>query len=96
MRFSDIDGCSCHSGYAVHDFMVSLFFLFFFLHLAEVKKEISLYKCQQASSSTSQTSSSSYFSSTSVFDSVVMGTFQITFHAKIHVNDVFLFFKNHF
>jgi len=37
------------------------FFYFFFLHLAEVKKEISLFKCQQASSSTSQTSSSSSY-----------------------------------
>jgi hypothetical protein len=27
---------------------------------------------------------------------VVAGAFQITFHAKIHVNDFFLFFKNHF
>jgi len=32
----------------------------------------------------------------SVFDSVVVGAFQITFHAKIHVNDVFSFFKNYF
>jgi hypothetical protein len=32
----------------------------------------------------------------SVFGSVVAGAFQITFRAKIHVNDVFLFFKNHF
>jgi hypothetical protein len=32
----------------------------------------------------------------SVFDSVVAGAFQITFRVKIHVNDVFLFFKNHF
>jgi len=31
-----------------------------------------------------------------VFDSVVAGTFQITFYAKIHANDVFLFFKNYF
>jgi len=31
-----------------------------------------------------------------VFDSVVAGAFQITFHAKIHVNNVFLFFKNYF
>jgi hypothetical protein len=27
---------------------------------------------------------------------VVAGAFQITFRAKIHANDVFLFFKNHF
>jgi hypothetical protein len=27
-----------------------------------------------------------------VFGSVVVVTFQITFHAKIHVNDIFLFF----
>jgi hypothetical protein len=32
----------------------------------------------------------------SVFDSVVAGAFQITFRAKMHVNDVFLFFKNYF
>jgi thioredoxin reductase len=31
-----------------------------------------------------------------VFDSVVAITFQIAFRAEIHVNDVFLFFKNHF
>jgi len=31
-----------------------------------------------------------------VFDSVVAGAFQITFRAKMHANDVFLFFKNHF
>jgi hypothetical protein len=28
--------------------------------------------------------------------SVVADAFQIIFHAKIHANDVFLFFKNHF
>jgi len=27
---------------------------------------------------------------------VVADVFQITFRAKIHANDVFLFFKNHF
>jgi hypothetical protein len=27
---------------------------------------------------------------------VVAGAFQITFRAKMHVNDVFLFFKNNF
>jgi hypothetical protein len=27
---------------------------------------------------------------------VVAGVFQITFRAKIHANDVFSFFKNHF
>jgi hypothetical protein len=33
----------------------------------------------------------------SVFSSVVAGAFQITFRAKMYVNDVFfLFFKNHF
>jgi hypothetical protein len=32
----------------------------------------------------------------SLFDSVVAGAFQITFRAKIHVNDIFLFFKNYF
>jgi hypothetical protein len=31
----------------------------------------------------------------SVFDSVVASAFQITFRAKIHVNNVFLFFKNY-
>jgi len=31
-----------------------------------------------------------------MFDSVVAVTFQIVFRAKIHVNDIFLFFKNHF
>jgi hypothetical protein len=39
-----------------------------------------------------------YFSSftKSVLDSVVTGAFQITFHAKMHANDVFSFFKNYF
>jgi hypothetical protein len=32
----------------------------------------------------------------SVFGSVVAGAFQITFRAKMYVNDVFLFFKNYF
>jgi len=32
----------------------------------------------------------------SVFGSVVAVAFQIAFCAKIHANDVFLFFKNHF
>jgi hypothetical protein len=32
----------------------------------------------------------------SVFGSVVAGAFQIIFYAKIHVNNFFLFFKNHF
>jgi hypothetical protein len=32
----------------------------------------------------------------SLFDSVVADAFQITFRAKMHANDVFLFFKNHF
>jgi hypothetical protein len=31
-----------------------------------------------------------------LFGSVVAVAFQIAFRAKIHVNDVFLFFKNHF
>jgi len=35
-------------------------------------------------------------SSFSVFGSVVASTFQIAFRAKMHANDVFLFFKNHF
>jgi hypothetical protein len=30
------------------------------------------------------------------FDSGVMVTFQIAFRVKIHVNDIFLFFKNYF
>jgi hypothetical protein len=34
--------------------------------------------------------------SKSVFDSVVVSAFQITFRAKMHVNDIFLFFKNYF
>jgi len=32
----------------------------------------------------------------SVFGNVVAGAFQITFRAKMHANDVFTFFKNHF
>jgi hypothetical protein len=31
-----------------------------------------------------------------MFGSVVAIAFQIVFCAKIHANDVFLFFKNHF
>jgi hypothetical protein len=31
-----------------------------------------------------------------MFDSVVVVAFQITFRAEMHVNDVFLFFKNYF
>jgi hypothetical protein len=31
-----------------------------------------------------------------VFGNVVVGAFQITFRAKMHANDIFLFFKNHF
>jgi len=31
-----------------------------------------------------------------VFDSVVAAAFQINFRAKMHANDVFLFFKNYF
>jgi hypothetical protein len=31
-----------------------------------------------------------------LFDSVVVVVFQIAFRVEIHVNDVFLFFKNHF
>jgi hypothetical protein len=31
-----------------------------------------------------------------MFGGVVAGAFQITFRAKIHANDVFSFFKNHF
>jgi hypothetical protein len=31
-----------------------------------------------------------------VFDSVVAGAFQITFRAKMHANNIFLFFKNYF
>jgi len=32
----------------------------------------------------------------SVFGSVVVVVFQITFYAEIHVNNFFLFFKNYF
>jgi hypothetical protein len=32
----------------------------------------------------------------SVFGSVVAGAFQITFHVKMHANDIFLYFKNYF
>ena len=32
----------------------------------------------------------------SLFGSVIAGVFQITFRIKMHANDVFLFFKNHF
>jgi hypothetical protein len=32
----------------------------------------------------------------SVFDSVITGAFQITFRAKMHANNIFLFFKNYF
>ena len=32
----------------------------------------------------------------SMFGSVVVGAFQIIFRVKMHANDVFLFFKNHF
>ena len=31
-----------------------------------------------------------------VLDSVVVVAFQITFRAEMHVNDIFLFFKNYF
>jgi hypothetical protein len=31
-----------------------------------------------------------------MFGSVVAVVFQITFRAEMHVNDIFLFFKNHF
>jgi len=37
-----------------------------------------------------------YFARPSVFDSVITSVFQIIFHAKIHANDIFLFFKNYF
>jgi hypothetical protein len=32
----------------------------------------------------------------SFFGSVVAGAFQITFHAEMHANAIFLFFKNYF
>jgi hypothetical protein len=32
----------------------------------------------------------------SVFGSVIVGAFQITFRAKMYANNVFLFFKNYF
>jgi hypothetical protein len=35
-------------------------------------------------------------SAKSLFGSVVAVAFQIAFRAKMHANDVFLFFKNHF
>jgi hypothetical protein len=31
-----------------------------------------------------------------MFDSVVVVAIQIIFYVEMHVNDVFLFFKNHF
>jgi hypothetical protein len=31
-----------------------------------------------------------------VFVSVVAVAFQVAFHAEIHANDIFLFFKNYF
>jgi hypothetical protein len=31
-----------------------------------------------------------------VFGSVIASVFQITFYVKMHINDVFLFFKNYF
>jgi hypothetical protein len=31
-----------------------------------------------------------------MFGSLVVVAFQITFHAEMHVNDIFLFFKNYF
>jgi hypothetical protein len=38
-----------------------------------------------------------YFLNTwSLFGSVIAVAFQITFRAKMHANDVFLFFKNNF
>jgi hypothetical protein len=37
-----------------------------------------------------------HYSNKSLFGSVVAGAFQITFRAKMHVNYVFSFFKNHF
>jgi hypothetical protein len=32
----------------------------------------------------------------SLFGNVIVVAFQIIFRAKMHANDVFLFFKNHF
>jgi hypothetical protein len=40
--------------------------------------------------------SKSNFFTKSVFDSVVAGAFQITFRAKMHVNNIFFFKKNYF
>jgi hypothetical protein len=37
-----------------------------------------------------------FVTTTSVFGSVVAGAFQIAFHAEMHANNIFLFFKNHF
>jgi len=31
-----------------------------------------------------------------IFDNMIEVAFQITFRAEIHVNDIFLFFKNYF
>jgi hypothetical protein len=51
-----------------------------------------LKKAMQAGRQASQKSTSLKW----VFGSVVVVAFQIAFRAEIHVNDVFLFFKNHF
>ena len=37
-----------------------------------------------------------YIITKGMFGSVVAVAFQITFRAEMHVNDVFLFFKNYF
>jgi len=44
----------------------------------------------------SVTSPSTQVTSRGLFGSVVAVAFQIAFRVKMHVNDVFLFFKNHF
>jgi len=54
-----------------------------------------LKKAMQAGRQASQKSTSQK-DSRWVFGSVVVVAFQIAFRAEIHVNDVFLFFKNHF
>ena len=38
----------------------------------------------------------SYYIRKRVIDSMVAVTFQIIFYVEMHVNDIFLFFKNYF
>ena len=39
---------------------------------------------------------STHTSIKTVFGSVIVSVFQITFRVKININDIFLFFKNYF